>query len=174
MLSLRSSLAFAALASLATLASPTYNALAAPPIDQVSNVDDPGRIPYQSSIETSSCNGVSFCEFRFPAVPEGHRLVIQHVSARLRMPADPTFVEVAVQQSSFFAPFAGVTSGFQFFDSAFDQPVLLYVDAGVAPFALAGLGSSNFTNTGVGSQIMTLTGYLLDCTASPCAQIAPQ
>jgi hypothetical protein len=63
--------------------------------------------------------------------------------------------------SSFFAPtFGSIT--------AFDQPVLFYHDAGQQPFALVSgpLLNNNLPAT------LTITGYLLDCSAAPCAAIA--
>jgi hypothetical protein len=75
-----SRVAIAALAGLAMLASPIQgaNAAQAPPVREV---DDPGRIPYQSS-QTISAGQRAFL---FPEVPAGHRLVIQHVSAHLNL-----------------------------------------------------------------------------------------
>ena len=80
-------------ASLAILVSPVDSALAAPPATQVDvvnpatspaltrSVDDPGRIAYQS---TAACVlDTDACAFDFPAVPQNHRLVVQHVSGLL-------------------------------------------------------------------------------------------
>jgi hypothetical protein len=102
----RAATAFAAFASLVLLAAPIERAFAGPPSMPVtvtnpatspvpttttnpatnpaltSSVDDPGRVAYAStqSIPTT-CAGVSFCStINFPAVPTGHRLVVQHVS----------------------------------------------------------------------------------------------
>ena len=45
------------------------------------SVDDPGRIAYQS---TAACVlDTDACAFDFPAVPQNHRLVVQHVSGLL-------------------------------------------------------------------------------------------
>jgi len=153
----------AALASLAILASPIHGALAAQ-ATPVREVDDPGRIAYES--EQSIGAGQDFVVF--PKVPAGHRLVIQHVSAELRF---QSFVSSQVQvvvsaggqaASNFLAPFSQTLAGF-------DQLVQLYVDAGETPAVqiVADLGL-----TQVSSGFLTLTGYLLDCTAAPCATIA--
>jgi hypothetical protein len=66
----------AALAGLSSLASPIHGAFAAPPVAEVRNIDDPGRIPYQSAQRISAGQDT----FIFPVVPAGDRLVIQHVS----------------------------------------------------------------------------------------------
>ena len=53
--------------------------------------------------------------------------------------------------------------------AGFDQLVQLYVDAGEAP-AVQIVADAGLTQ--VSSGFLTLTGYLLDCTAAPCAAIA--
>jgi hypothetical protein len=49
---------------------------------------------------------------------------------------------------------------------AFDQPVLLYVDAGAFP--IVDLSSAALTSI----EEVDLAGYMLDCTIAPCAAIA--
>ncbi|MGB0034436.1 MAG: hypothetical protein WBP79_03070 [Candidatus Acidiferrales bacterium] len=136
-----------------------------PAVTDVRNLDDPGRIPYQSSA-TTPCS--SFCLFNFGPVPSGHRLVIQHVTGYLGFISDPKSVQVLLRLqsgaigSSFFVSTGDVTA-------AFDQPVQLYFDENqtisVEVFADA-LPSPSVT------QEMNLMGYLLDCGAAPCAPIA--
>ena len=134
-----------------------------------SSVDDPGRLAYQSSGFGDCSPGPTFgCEISFSAVPAGHRLVVQHVSGGFR---DPTGVIVQLGSTtsgnveSVFSHFLAISVNSL---SAFDQPVLMYVDAGDYPEVnLSNLGSTAFSPLFE----MTLTGYLLDCTASPCAQI---
>jgi hypothetical protein len=159
----RSAVVFAALAGLAMLASPIHGAFGAQ-TTQVRDVDDPGRIPYQSFQQVTA--GPTL-EFDFPAVPAGHRLVIQHVSGNVNFQSIPNnqvevLVEVTGGASSFFVPFSKTLA-------RFDQPVQLYVDAGegLTVVVLADLG---ITATEHG--FINLTGYLLDCTATPCAKIA--
>jgi hypothetical protein len=150
----------AALASLAILASPIQAAFGA--VTQVREVDDPGRIAYESE---QSIEGQVVV---FPKVPAGHRLVIQHVSAEVNFNQkvnDLVQVLVAGGQgsSNFLAPFSlGV--------SFFDQLVQLYVDAGKTPNVQF---VADFGLTQVSGGSVTLTGYLVDCTAAPCATIAP-
>jgi hypothetical protein len=167
----------ALVAGLTVIAAATDSALAAPPATQVDvvnpatspaltrSVDDPGRIAYQS---TAACIlDSNFCGFDFPAVLKGHRLVVQHASASLNG-LNPTGAQVSLNGgangavSSFLAPpsFQGAIQ--------FDQPVLQYFDAGSAP----SLGAvADTTLLSVSSA--TIFGYLLDCTTTPCAAIAP-
>ena len=169
---------FAALAGLAIINAPIQTALGDKPSTPVtvvnpatspaltSNVDDPGRIAYQTAQEPE-CT-LNPCDFSFPDVPAGHRLVIQHVSGELFLALTPSaiFVRLAgtgfLNRSVFFAPFVGR-------NSLFDQSVLFYYDAGQVPGVEISLAGTNFA----GGQIVTLTGYLLDCTAVPCSATAP-
>jgi len=157
----RSAVVFAALASLAMLGSPIQAAFGA--VTQVREVDDPGRIAYES--EQSIGAGQDFVIF--PKVPAGHRLVIQHVSAELHFQSAVSGqVQVLVSSgqasSNFLAPFSQTLAGF-------DQLVQLYADAGATP---AVQFVADFGLTQVSNGFLTLTGYLLDCTAAPCATIA--
>jgi len=158
----RSRVALAALAGLVMLASSIQRANAA--ATPVRNVDDPGRIAYENEQGLGAGQDLVV----FPKVPAGHRLVIQHVSAELRF---QSFVSSQVQvlvsgggqaSSNFLAPFSKSLAGF-------DQLVQLYVDAGEAP-AVQIVADAGLTQ--VSSGFLTLTGYLLDCTAAPCAAIA--
>jgi hypothetical protein len=160
----RSGVVFAALTGVAMLASPLQGVLGAQ-VTQVRNIDDPGRIPYQSVLAGEA--GARH-EFAFPPVPAGHRLVIQHISGGLHFKATPLqhVAVVAVASTgviSFFAPFALETT-------AFDQPVLLYVDAGDRPHIV--VEADNNTDPATAGGTLTLTGYLLDCNAAPCAATA--
>src|SRR5258706_8139287 len=67
-----------------------------------STVDEPGRVPYVSSVLDLGNNcGLGFeCDFNFPPVPAGHRLVIQEVSGFIQFYFNPSaFVEVFVSAS---------------------------------------------------------------------------
>src|ERR1039457_5980776 len=50
----------------------------------VQNVDEHGRIPYQSPSQGGNCNGVLQCDAFFPAVPNNKRLVITHFDTLVR------------------------------------------------------------------------------------------
>ena len=54
-------------------------AFAASLVAEVRNIDDPGRIPFESSRSIKAGQSV----FVFATVPAGHRLVVQHVSAHV-------------------------------------------------------------------------------------------
>jgi hypothetical protein len=138
------------------------------------NVNDPGRIPYQSEVDRngSSCtpNGTEgVCRWGFGPVPANHRLVVEHVTASLDFTAAPTFISVYVSSdsllklfSTFFAPLN--SSGV----SVFDQPVRFYVDQSQFFTITVIVQSAQFNNV---TQQMTVTGYLIDCLAGPCAAI---
>ena len=133
-----------------------------------SSIDDPGRVPFQSSIENAGkCSGDS-CLWLFGPIPAGHRLVVQHVSGSINFNAPPGAAEVLLNNgtSTFFAP---LNSAVLF--SAFDQPVLAFFD-GPQSIGVQILVFGGGFATGPQTQDMTLTGYLLDCSAAPCAPIA--
>jgi hypothetical protein len=154
---------FAALLGFAMFASPVHGALAAQSTEE-RDVDDPGRIPHQTIENIGEDQEV----FSFPAVAPGHRLVIQHVSGNLNFgSAVNNQVEVFVRASGggssrFFAQFSASLV-------RFDEPVQLYVDAGDSPKVVVMADSGT---TAVSDGVMSLSGYLLDCTAAPCAKIA--
>ena len=59
---------------------------AKPAFTLVKNVDERGREPYQvqAEVDPSACtsNGVlHFCQVSFPAVPDGERLIVEHLSS---------------------------------------------------------------------------------------------
>jgi hypothetical protein len=176
--------AFASLVICGTLerafADPTVNVVN-PPTQPVitSSVDNAGRTAYQSAVfgaTDPSCS--QLCVFAFPAVPTGHRLVIQHVSGGLLSNANPGSIVVDVTSnpnltlasSLFIAPVANRPgSGFIV---AFDQPVLFYLDAGSAP-QVSVTASTGLTGGEASNQAnMSLMGYLLDCSANLCNAIA--
>jgi hypothetical protein len=162
----------AVVASLVDVVNPTTSPVPTSPV----NVTDPGRIAYQVQVDnTNKCSG-QVCNFSFPAVPTGHRVVIQHVSAYVVYTSAPTVIDVSISNgtatfaSNFFAPIpTGTPSGL------FDQPTLMYVDSGleaVVTLTLYGGSSPSFAASFV--QVVTLTGYELDCTVAACAPIAAQ
>jgi hypothetical protein len=131
-----------------------------------SRIDDPGRIPYQST-QNPTCEGAN-CTFTFTSVPVGRRLVIQHVSGILGFSGSGTQVSLIMRGGgpdavSFLEPYFDSRT-----EAEFDKTVQFYVDAGQAPIVYAFTPESNFAFV----QSLTLIGYELDCTASPCAEIA--
>ena len=155
----RSRVAVAALAGVAMLAS-SIQGINAAQTTQVREVDDPGRIAYESEQHLGAEQLTVF----FPVVPAGHRLVIQHVSGTVTFQSAVSEVNALVISPEGFSAFQ---PPFTKNITQFDQLVQLYVDAGNTPQvtvaaadALAAFGE------------LALTGYLLDCTAAPCARIA--
>jgi hypothetical protein len=141
-----------------------------------SSVDDPGRIPYQATISTSDCAGLAQCQLHTHTVPVGHRLVIQHVSGSLlatNYTGAPFQVLVTNSASSIsFFTQGWVSPGFNYGLTSFDQPVLYYTDSG--DYVTIYVDVAGFLGTFANAETMTLSGYLLDCTASPCAPITLQ
>ena len=142
----------------------------------VQNVDDPGRIPYQASVlGTTGANcSIIGCTFAFAPVPAGHRLVVQHVSMFIQPNANsvPAGVSLTAKTASsaflvnvvFHATVQAADN-----DIRFDQPVMAYFDAGETP--LASIQASFNTAAPNATQLAFLSGYMLDCTAGPCAAI---
>jgi hypothetical protein len=141
-----------------------------------SNIEDTGRIAYQSTVNNvGKCSGTS-CLFSFPAVPANHRVVVQHIGGILDFNTVPTNIAVFVQGGAagflteFFAP---IPTAFLF--TAFDQPILFYVDALQSPqVQVFIIGNSTAFAGDSTSQFVTLMGYELDCSVSPCSPIATQ
>jgi hypothetical protein len=156
---------------------PTNHALADPSVTVVnpatnpaktSSVDDPGRNPYQFFKNLQPCVHTT-CQATTPPVPDGKRLVVQHVSAFGALTSPGNLVEVVVSTptavlSTFAPPVFGTTNqGF-----AFDQPVLGFADAGQTVTVFI---STNGSFDQAASDFV-VTGYLLDCSVNHCAAIA--
>jgi hypothetical protein len=155
------------------------------------NVNDPGRIPYQSMLFSICPDGSLFCAFAFPTVPSGHRLVIQHVSIEAGTKDNNSGTGVVILQIvSSTSPISNpillgdftLTTPFSNPNAAVHPPVfasqsvLGYADAGLSPnvgIQYSGGLSGNIPGLPNSGPRATLTGYLLDCTIAPCAAIAP-
>ena len=103
-------------------------------------------------------------------MPQGKRLVVQHVSAFGALTSPGNTVEVVVSShvavlSTFAPPVFGTTNqGF-----AFDQTVLGFVDAGdTVTVFISTNGSFNQA-----ASDFVVTGYLVDCPPDACAPILP-
>ena len=140
-------------------------------------MDDPGRIPYVSQA-FKVCTGPLFCFLPFPAVPAGHRVVIQHVSGNLIVSSGATGTitafmgNAAINQIQFTVPIPPPNPPLSGNNVVFDQPVLYYVDGGQS--LTVSLFPDPLFNTGNGTQSLTVVGYELDCNAAPCSAIATQ
>jgi hypothetical protein len=140
-----------------------------------SSVDDPTRTAYESNVNCSLLSQGIACQANFAAVPQGQRLVIQHISAALLFTSDPQLVQVSIKGSpnqgisAFFVPSPISTT-----NSFFDQAILQFFDGGSTPVVEINALASNFSADARVTQPVTLTGYLLTCNAAtPCAPIAP-
>ena len=138
----------------------------------VKNVDEPGRTPYQTMVDFDPnppvCSG-AICIIRFPAVPAGKRLVVEHVSVLVGVsgggqPSFLAFGDFAVVNSNNIAiitpVFAntGINMGGVMF-WALDRPVRVYFEAGAVP-KLKLILSTNPAFVGEASVV----GYLIDAT----------
>jgi hypothetical protein len=175
-----------AFASLTTFSAPIQTALADKPSTPVtvvnpaatpalsSDVDNPGRTPYQVvKGPEEGCGRFVNCTYDFPVVPAGHRLIIQHVSGSL-FTTPSTLDNVMVTLSFrpiptttglasiwFFAPVKGG-------HAIFDQPVLFYVESGSSAQVEV---STNFDGITADFGGVTLIGYMIDCANISCAPI---
>ena len=139
------------------------------------NVNDPGRIPYQSlQVCSNNVGSLDACTALFPTVPSNHRLVIQHVSISTSLSTASTAVIVVLTRdglaSGRFSEFPAmpIPGGNGNIPSAVvDQPVLGYIDQGHSVDVTVVVTSGNAPSGDV-----ALTGYMLDCTIAPCAAIA--
>jgi hypothetical protein len=134
----------------------------------VSNVDDPGRIPYHSS-QLCGFSGSRFCVANFPVVPAGKRLVITHVSGFVVEAGLPggSLIRPQIDDTYILVTFTGDEGGSSNF--VFEQSALLFYDTGLSPHAL--ITVSPIPTSGFGQ--FTLAGYMLDCSTGPCAAIVP-
>jgi len=149
--------------------SPSFT-LAAGATVSAHNLDDVGRIPYESSIDQKGVCGASSCAVTFPFVPPNHRLVMQHIAWSLNFTATPTSVTAFVSGNNI--DFGGFSAADAVqVNSLHDQQVLYILDAGVGPLIQI-LGNGAGFAGAPNPQLVTITGYMLDCTAAPCAAIA--
>jgi hypothetical protein len=151
-----------------------------------SRVDEPARVPYQAQLvgATVTCDGGAFgtisCSGSISGAPAGKRLVVQQVSGRLiaNSPSSPTKAQIVLETQSpaaiyFAVPsissvanvFAGVFHGYA---SVFQSQQTVYIDGGSPVFiTITLLGSTSVFNDSI-----TVTGYIVDCTANaPCMPI---
>lgn len=144
------------------------NTTSAPAI--TSRMDDPGRVPYQSAFNgISACGGHNFCLNSFPPVPAGHRLVLTQIAGAhdISVPG-PIAISVRIGLGS---P-SGVLTQFNWdlqSNGSWVLPITAYLDSGVSVSLAENITGANFD---IGPQWITLTGYMLDCTAAPCSAIA--
>jgi hypothetical protein len=115
------------------------------------------------------------CSFGFPTVPTGHRVVVQHITAEVSLTGAP--INVGVEFQGAISGFLGGFSppvGTQSQTFLFDQPVLFYLDSPESVAIVVNLDGSVSFQGAFAVQVITLTGYELDCTVAVCAPIATQ
>ncbi len=155
----------------------------------VQNVDEPGRIPYQSVIFFAQggggCSGAScascvgdFCTLNFPPVPNNKRLVVTSILGQVYV--DTPGVLKPVQLGSIFFPsvlqagtFPGVLGvNTNIFGVNVTGAMVTAIDGGNTPtINLVSTTPLSFSNGGTNGQI-TVTGYLVDCSSNgSCALI---
>ena len=137
----------------------------------VNSINDPGRVPYQATstqLLPSQTGGT--LTFVFAAVPSNHRLVIQHVSGYLAVASGSTsagIIGVAAGNttavSNFFSP---TLSGL----NAFDAPILAIVDQGLQPEVTVYVPTWPAAST----ELITLSGYMIDCSVAACSPVIYQ
>jgi hypothetical protein len=137
----------------------------------VSNVDDPGRIPYASQARCAFSTGSTSCSIVFPPVPAGKRLVLTHVSGLIteNLPGGTLILPRVFGGNSTYllVTYQGGGAVYNYF--VIDQQVLKFYDAGQTPAVGLELGAA--PNAGSDGDF-NLTGYMLDCTTATCAAIA--
>jgi len=127
----------------------------------VQDRDEPARNFYQSSNFCSTPTS-GFCIVDFPAVPANKRLIVQHVSAIMTMPAQNTITSVDLRQKSgsigsFFAPIAAPANAAGSAYYSINEGVLNSFDTGAIPeFIVFTSSSATFTT------VVTLSGYMID------------
>jgi hypothetical protein len=155
------------------------NTSAAPAL--ASSIDEPGRAPYVSSVLDLGKNcGLGFeCDFSFTPVPAGHRLVVQELSGFIQFNYSPTaWAEVFLSASGATSSEGqfivnGTTFGTSSFGgtrASFTQAFHGYFDAGDTPIISVQARNTTFPADN-STEVATLKGYLIDCTAGPCPAI---
>jgi hypothetical protein len=155
-----------------------------------SRVDEPARVPYQVQLTgpSATCGNLLslvICEGKINGVPEGKRLVVQSVSGTLLSGSPPTNGQITVATESPAANYFGVAnistvpaivvipgqpSFANGYTSVFQSHQTVFIDGGVP--ARVYLTLSGATS---GSQAtITVTGYVIECTAAPCEAILTQ
>lgn len=139
------------------------------------NADDPGRVPYQTLNQLSSCPNPQECLATPPPVPAGHRLVVEHLSGNVQFNAVPQAISIVVSNQSGVTITGTRLAPPYITSTSFDIPVHFYVDGGQSYtlFAFVDPSTSFESNPNEPPATLNATGYLLDCTAAPCAPIAP-
>jgi hypothetical protein len=145
----------------------------------VADIDTPGRAPYQSRLAVSCDTTAVSCSLPGSPVPAGKRLTITNVSGAFNLRSQAgQFVGVSLDHFNAGVPgaaprvflptiFQGTFSNFDNFVvnasvlALFDPPDHAVIDLNLA--------ANNFT---AGLVSFSRSGYLVDCSADPCAPIS--
>ena len=157
-----------------------------------SRVDDPARVPYQVQLTGASAIGcgnvlsTASCGGRINGVPTGKRLVIQSVSGTLTTNSPPTNGQILVATELPQAAYYGVPS-IAIFPNIIDIPgqpsfttgysnvifqshLTVYIDGGTRAQVYVTLSGPS----SAAAASITVSGYVIDCTAAPCEPIVTQ
>lgn len=122
----------------------------------IRNVDEKGRAPYMH-YAVRVCQGDAICDLHFPAVPEGKRLVVEHVNGGVSFAANTLRFTalVAPQNTQFLLPARRITDPNLMI---VNEAVLAFFESGQSPVFRVGLSSTTDT-TPINAAI---SGYLVD------------
>jgi hypothetical protein len=153
-----------------------------------SRVDEPARVPYQVQLTGPSvifCGvelSTVLCVGRINGVPAGKRLVVQGVSGALTA-SSPSSINGTIQviTTSPHAGYVAVASvstvqslipplNEVLYSSAFQSHETVYIDGGAPIY----VNVSMFGSSSIIATTITVTGYVIDCTAAPCMPIVTQ
>ena len=131
------------------------------------------RIPYVSTVSQScTSGGQSACVFTFTAAPAGYRLMVETLGSTIAATTNAGVVAtleskanaVISVSTNVFTPLVGQLgyAGFaqnvnMVFDPPDGQPLVLV--------------NANYTNAAPFPEVVTLTGYLQNCSVSPCPAV---
>jgi hypothetical protein len=134
------------------------------------DAEQAARAPYSSSVNQVCAPGLGTCQFLFSG-HAGHRIVIQNVSGEIAVaPGTTNLPNIFFGTGNNgiggnfwgFPPGPIVPSGLgSILVNNFNQSVLAYIDQGGSAQV------SVYTNH-TGNSIVTLTGYIQDCSVVPC------
>jgi hypothetical protein len=145
-----------------SLANPAWGQ---PPTRSVKNVDEKGRVPYQTTqlIITSTCSFNSilyFCDHTLPAVPAGKRLVVEHITMFAALasgvPDSLRFLNPVSNGTLFWVQPTFTPRAIDSAHSFLDRPVHVYYEPGQSPMI-------RLQTTGQPVSVeFTVHGYLID------------
>src|SRR5260370_12773885 len=129
------------------------------------------RIPYVSTVSFNCGSGISECVPLFTAAPTGFRLVIENISGEFKLAPGVTIPpagDLSFNNGIFpvwgFSATVGPTNGSTI--ARFSQPVKAYADPSDGqPLVRV---DANWNNV---PQTLTLSGYLINCSLTPCPAI---